>query len=146
AQAEALALADREPGHASVLAQRPTCAINDRARTEDRGIAIPQKLTVIPIGNETDLLALGLVRGHQSEPTRVLPDLILGQVADRKARGRQLRLRERPQEVGLVLAQIAGAPQDQATIAWITRDARVVAGRHCSGVPCVGAREERAEL
>src|SRR6185369_8808789 len=120
AQAEALALADREPGHASVLAQRPTCAINDRARTEDRGIAIPQKLTVIPIGNETDLLALGLVRGHQSEPTRVLPDLIL--------------------------AQVAGAPQDQATIAWITRDARVVAGRHCSGVPCVGAREERAEL
>src|SRR6185312_1980472 len=83
---------------------------------------------------------------REVELTSVFPDLVLGQVSDRKAGGGQLRLGQRPEEIRLVLTEITSAAENPALTSSMAVDSSVVAGRHRSGVPRVRTGEERAEL
>src|SRR5439155_26324778 len=98
------------------------------------------------IGNETDLLALGLVRGDQAERAGLGPHRILRELTHRKPRRLELSLRQRPQEVRLILVAIASAPEQVPARALVPRDSRVMAGRYCARAPCARAPQERAEL
>ena len=76
----------------------------------------------------------------------MLAHLVLGEVTDGEPRRRQLRLGERPQEIRLVLAPIAGAAQLPETGRRVALDPRVVAGGDGRRVPRLRAGQERAEL
>ena len=64
---------------------------------------------------------------------------------DRKARARELLLREREQEVGLVLRRVRAAPQHEAAVG-AALDARVVTGGQRVGAKAERAIEQRREL
>ena len=129
-----------------MTAEHVSSHVDDGAGAEDAGVAPPQEAAIVAVGHEADLLAVRLVGRHQAEPPRVLAHLVLRQIADGKARGGELRLGERPQEVTLVLAAIARAQEREAFRARVALHARVVSGGHRSGVPRARAREQGAEL
>ena len=54
---------------------------------------------VVVIRDEADLLAVRLVGDRQPSGARVIPDVFLRSIADREDRVRELRLRQREQEV-----------------------------------------------
>ena len=127
-------------------AERAAAAVDDRSRPKHVRVATSQKATVVVVGNEADLLALGLVGRHQAEPARVGAYLLLVEIAHRKLRRRELALVERPEKIGLILARVAAASQQIASRRFVTRDARVVSGGDAGGIPRAGARQQRAEL
>ena len=112
---------------------------------KDARVAATEEPTIVVVGNETDLLTLGLVGRDETEAARVIPHRLLREMADGKARGGQLRLRQRPQEIRLVLPGIDALPQQPASGA-VAGDARVVARRHRGRVPGARAVEQRSEL
>src|SRR6267378_1878662 len=132
--AEPAPLTDRVAGNAGVRAEHAALTVDDRARPEHVRIPAAQETAIVVVGHEADLLALGLVGRDEAESARVRADLVLGEIADRKMRRRKLRLIERPEEIGLVLARVAPAPQEPAPARRVPRDARVMAGRHAGGV------------
>jgi len=129
-----------------VTAEHAAADIDDGAGTERAGVAPPEEAAVIAVGHEADLLAVGLVGRDEPESARVIAHLGLGELAHREARGRELRLGERPQEVALILAAIAGTPERVAPRACVALHARVVSGGDGDGVPRARAGEQRAEL
>ena len=100
---------------------------------------------VVAVGHEADLLAVGLVGDQQSEPARLGAHVRLRQRAHRKHRAGQLLLRQREQEVRLVLVAIDAA-LEQPSSGRRSLDARVVAGRHLVGAESPRAIEQRREL
>src|SRR5262245_15828767 len=96
---------------APVGAELAPLFVDDRAATRQRRLASRDEAGVVAVRNETDLLAVGLVGDEKLEPPRLLPDLRLRQRADGEERTGQLLLREREQEVRLILLGIGAAPQ-----------------------------------
>ena len=127
-------------------AEYPALAVHDRAGAEDTGLTAPQEGAVVIVGDEADLLALGLVGRREPEAPRVRPHLVLRQLADGKARCRELLLRERPEEVGLILPRVTGAQEQMPARRRVAPHARVVARRDGRRVPGASPPEERAEL
>ena len=139
---EPLALSDGVVGDAGVGAHHAPVAIHDRPWLEGVGPTPAQESPVVVVGDEAQLLALRGLRRRQTEAACVLPDLVLREVAHGKARRRKLLLGEGPEEVRLVLARVAAAPEQGATRRRVLRDARVVAGGHRRGVPGPRAAEK----
>ena len=142
--AEPAPLTDRVAGDARVRAEHAALSVDDRARPEHARIPAAQETAIVIVGHEADLLALRLVGRDEAESTRVRADLVLVEIADGEMRRCELRLIERPEEIGLVLARVAPAPQEPAPARRIPRDARVMAGGHAGGVPGTRPREQRA--
>src|SRR5215471_18095590 len=94
-----------------MLAKQAALAVNDRARAKGLWNAGPQEASVVAIGDEADFLAFRLVGRHEPELASLVPDGGLGQVPDGKSSRHQLILRERPEEVRLVLVKVAATPQ-----------------------------------
>src|SRR6266850_1696749 len=105
--AEPAPLTDRVAGDAGVGAEHATVTVDDRARPEHVRIPAAQETAIVVVGHEADLLALRLVGRDEAESARVRADLVLVEIADGKMRRCQLRLIERPEEIGLVLARVA---------------------------------------
>ena len=102
-QAEPLALADREAVDAVVAAERRGRA-RRRTPVARRVRALLRRRTrVVVVGDEADLLAVRLVGDRQAAAPRVLADRVLRPVADGEDRARELLLRQREQEIRLVL-------------------------------------------
>src|SRR3989442_8798 len=74
------------------------------------------------------------------------PHLVLRQLADGKARRLELRLRQRPEEVGLILPRVPGAQEQVPPSRRVACHARIVARRDGRRLPGAGAPEERAEF
>src|SRR5882672_5122439 len=142
--AEPAPLTDRVAGDAGVGAEHATVTVDDRARPENVRIPAAQETAIVVVGHEADLLALPLVGRDEAESARVRADLLLVEIADGKMRRCELRLIERPEEIGLVLACVAPPAQEPAPARRVLRDARVMAGGHAGGVPGTRPREQRA--
>src|SRR6266404_3971932 len=142
--AEPAPLTDRVAGDARVRAEHAALTVDDRARPEHARIPAAQETAIVIVGHEADLLALRLVGRDEAESARVRADLVLVEVADGKMRCCELRLIERPEEIGLVLARVPPAPQEPAPARRVPRDARVMAGGHAGSVPGTRPREQRA--
>src|SRR5258705_367900 len=93
---------------------------------------------VVAVGNEADLLAVWLVGDGKAKSSRLLAHLGLDQAADRKDGAGKLILRQREEEVRLVLARIGAALQQPATVCRLL-DPRIMA---CCDL--LGAKPERA--
>src|SRR3989442_10768204 len=145
-QAEPTTLADRVVREALVLAHDPTGPVHDGAATEGAGNARAQEAAIVVVGDEADLLALGLLGRDEPEGPGLVPHLGLGQCADGKAGRAELRRAERPQEIGLILAGVCAPPEEKAPGTRVARDARVVARGHRGRVPRARPTQERAEL
>src|SRR5215510_13337166 len=123
--------------HAAALVDDLSAARRSRAATDEA--------CVVVIRNEADLLAVGLGRNRQLSCVRVLAYRLFRTIADREDRSRQLRLRQREQEVRLVLRRILAA-RELIGAGRRPLDARVVAGRDGVGSEGRGSLEERREL
>src|SRR5437762_11780264 len=84
-ETEPLLLTDRVPRDAAVSAEYPALAVHDGASAEDAGLTAPQEGAVVIVGDEADLLALGLVGRRQPRAPRAGPHLVLRQLGDANA-------------------------------------------------------------
>ena len=131
---------------AGVRADLGPVGVDDETRLAVVAAPLGQQRAVIAERDEADLLALRLRGGGQRELGRDRAHLGLRQLPERKARRRQLRLGERPEEVGLVLRDVARA-QQVVPAAGIGRDPCVVPGGDRVGtVGREAALEEHVEL
>src|SRR5262245_580176 len=131
--------------NASVRAELMTALVDDGSFPRDRGLPTLDERRVIAVGNETDLLAVGLLGDCQPQATCLPAHLGLGERAHRKHRTRELLLRQRKEEVRLILVGIHAALQQPSTVR-IALHARVVAGRDLLGAESARALQERREL
>ena len=107
---------------------RPRSSTIAPSRRPPPGRVPRTKRRVVVVGNEADLLAVRLVGDRQPRRARVLADGVLRPIADREDRARQLVLRQREQEVRLILRRIDAALQQVPAGRLVALDARVVAG------------------
>src|SRR2546421_675839 len=140
--AEPAPLTDRVAGDAGMRTEHAALSVDDRAGPEHVRIPAAQETAIVVVGHEADLLALGLVGRDEAESARVGADRVLVEIPDGKMRRGKLRLIERPEEIGLVLARVAAAPQEPAPARRVPRDARVMARGHAGGVPRTRPREQ----
>ena len=77
-----------------MAAEHVTVLVDDGAATGRAGRLPIEERRVIVIGDETDLLAVRLVRHRQLALSRVIAHRMLRPVADRKDGARQLLLRQ----------------------------------------------------
>ncbi len=73
---------------------------------------------VIAVGDEADLLAIGLDGDGEIHGTRQFAHLGLSEIAERKQRSCKLRLSETEQKVSLILGVIYAAQQFVAADVW----------------------------
>src|SRR4051794_38928940 len=99
---------------------------------------------VVAVGHEANFLALRLLRDRQCQAACDCPHLVLGEVADREERPRELLLRQAEEEVRLVFRSVARA--QQAVTVTVMRDTRVVPGGDDVDAERAGAAPELVEL
>jgi hypothetical protein len=95
---------------------------------------------------EADLVAVGLVRDSQPQLPRQRPYFRLLERTDGKHRVRELILRQREQEIGLILRRIDAALEDVAAGGLVALDPRVVSSRDEPRPKALGARRQGREL
>ena len=92
--AESLALADCKAMHAAMRAELMTALIDDGSAAYDRGLFPLDEGRLIAVRNETDFLAVGLIRDGEPEPACLAAYLGLGERSNGKHRPRELILRQ----------------------------------------------------
>ena len=121
-------------------------AVEQRARLRHPAGALPQRVAVVAARDEADLLALGLVGRGETEAASHVPNLGLGQLAEREPGVLELVLAQAVQEVGLVLVRVARPEQPRPAVRPDVA-AGVVPGRDRLAVVQVARpAEQRAEL
>src|SRR5579872_5728868 len=136
--------------YAGVLAQSAAAGGDDlAARGSLRRALLAQisleKRRVVAIGDEANLLAIHLIGDWQSQAAGDLAHFGLIQLADRKQRAGQLRLRQAEEEVGLILACVHAFAQLIAS-GGVARNAGVVSGRNLRGANRIGHLQKLIEL
>ena len=71
---------------------------------------------IIAVGNEADVLAVGLGRDLEAELGGDPPHLVLGQVAERKAQEIELLARRAVEEIALVAARVGALVKLDAAV------------------------------
>ena len=142
-QSKALSLSDREAVHAVVRADDAAGGVADGAGGADGAVRF-EKGIVVAVGDEADLVAVGLLRDGEIELARQRADSRLVERTDREERVRELILRQREEKIRLILRGIDAALEQVLPAGLL--DASVVAGRHQACAKPLGARGERGEL
>src|SRR5262249_36561871 len=125
-KAETAALADGEAMHTAMFGERGAGPVDDPPGPDARRArGTLDKSRVVAIGNETDLLALGLVRVGESQSARPRAHLGLGHRAERKQGPREFGLGQREKKIRLVLGSIA-CPEQMKPTMFVTAALRVV--------------------
>ena len=109
-------LPDGEAMRAGVRAERrPGLVVDDRAGRPAAAAGV-EKGDVVAVGDEADLLRVGLVGVGEAEPARQRAHLVLRLVAEREAHPRQDLRPDAEQEVRLILVGVARAAQRHAAV------------------------------
>ena len=103
---DAAALADGEMDDAVVATKNLAIDVYNLARRLRFGTEPLDEAGIVPVGNEADVLAVGLRSHFKPEVGRDPADFIFGQVAKRKAQEIELPVRRPVKEVALVPARI----------------------------------------
>ena len=101
---------------------------------------------VVAVGDEADLLAIGLGGHRQSQLARQLAHLRLGVAAERKIRSRQLLLLQAEEKIGLILRTVRATAHLIAAGCIVEADARVMASGDARCAHALGQIEELIEL
>src|SRR5439155_13538716 len=102
--------------------------VDDGSVAQQPGSALGEHRAVVAAGHEAELLAVGLCGDREPERLRLLAHALLRRIAEREARRRPLLLRQRVEDVRLVLPRVDSAEQARAA-AGARRGPRVVARR-----------------
>ena len=105
------ALADGEMDHALVLAEHGPVEPDDLARRGGLGAQFLDQPGIIAVGDEADVLAVGLVGDDQPGGLGQPANLALGQVAEREAQIIELVGGGAVEEIALVARRVAALPQ-----------------------------------
>ncbi len=110
-QVQPLALTDRVCEEPVVLRQHVTgLGIDHRTRSGTQ--LVDQVAVGVAVGDEADVVRVGLGRDREAASRGLLPDLLLGQFTEREHAVLQLLRGQHRQYVGLVLGHVHGAVQD----------------------------------
>src|SRR5262245_57703781 len=143
---QAASLAHRVGGGAAMLPHSLAVEVDDRPRRLLPTGPVAERIAVVAAGHEADLLALGLVGGHEPELAGDRTDLRLRQLAEREPGVLELVLAEAVEEVGLVLVLVAGSRQPRDAVV-VDDPPRVVPGRdRVAVVEMARPAEQRPEL
>jgi hypothetical protein len=104
------------------------------------------ELRIVAVGNEADFLAVRLVSYRKAPLARVRANLGLREPSNREDRRLQLLLRQRKQEIRLVLARIAPAKQAAPPSLRIVRKLRVVPSPNGGRIEAGCAIDQRRKL
>ena len=107
-QSKALSLSDREAVHAVVRADDAAGGVADGAGGADGAVGF-EKGIVVAVGDEADLVAVGLLGDGEIELARERADSRLVERTDREERVRELILRQREEKIRLILRGIDAA-------------------------------------
>src|SRR3546814_270439 len=110
-------LADGEMDQPAMLAELAPCLVDDIARCVRLGPELLHQRRIIAIGDEADVLAVGLGGDPQAQFGRDLAHPRLGQRAEREAQEIELRGGGREMELALVARRIDRAVQ----FGWLVR-------------------------
>src|SRR5262245_41607109 len=110
-EAQSATLTDGVVGNARMLAEHGAPSVDDRPWPKRVWNPPSEEASVVVVRNETDLLALGLVRRHQAEGSCLLSNFLLLEIAHGKSRGGELILRQGPEKIRLVLLPVAAPPE-----------------------------------
>ena len=108
--AQPLPLAAGVAGQPLVAAQHAAVLVHKVPRRQLCTV-LPQELDVIPVGDEADVLTVGLVRHIQPRLPRLLPDGVLVEIPYRQQQVGQLELCELVEHVALVFLPIPASQQ-----------------------------------
>src|SRR5262249_43712932 len=145
--AEPAALAHREAVDPAVAPEHAARGVDDLALAgEALGAQHLDGGGGVAVGDEAELLALGLLGGRGAEPGRGRAHPPPAELAEREARGSELFGPELVEEVALVLRGVARAQEPPRAGFGVGLHARVVAGRDRRGAEDARAREEVVEL
>ena len=135
-EAQALALADREPMDAAVPAEHASRRVDDLARRAARSPSCRStKPAGVAVRHEADLVAVGLVGDGEARAARACARTSgFVRWPTGNTRVRELVLRQREQEIRLVLVRVDAAQQPIPAPVLVEGDARVVAGGDRGGV------------
>lgn len=131
---QALSLADGIGSQATVLAQQVPSGVENRSGSHDVRCLFGQELAIVASLEETDILALGVLRDRQVVLTSDSANLILRQPAQREARVGQLFLGQGVKEVRLVFAGITSTQESIDAVDLL--NSGVVAGGQRVGAQC----------
>ena len=109
--ADALALADREPVDPFVASENTAVVVDERTGPPSVGAVLLRHPPVLPGLGETQVLAFRAMQNGQIQLVGNAPNSRLLPVAERKERVAKLFLRQVEQEVGLVLLRVRAAQQ-----------------------------------
>src|SRR6478736_7244009 len=90
--------------------RRPGLVVDDGAGRPTAAVGV-EKGDMVAVGDETDLLGVGLVGVGEREPAGQRAHLVLGLVTEWKAHAGQDLRPDAEQEVGLILVGVAGAAE-----------------------------------
>ena len=111
--AQSLPLAAGVAGQPLVAAQHMAVLIHKVPRRQGRAVLL-QEPDVVAVGDEADVLAVGLVRHRQPRLPRLLPDGVLVELPHRQQQMGQLELGELIEHIALVLPSVAAPQQPPA--------------------------------
>ena len=145
--AESPPLTDGEMVNAAVIPENVLVSVDDFTHSRKPiGTDALDRRGVVALGNEADLLALGLLRRGESEGARFGTHCHLGEFAERKSDPSQLLLLQLEQEVRLVFFEVCGASQAAPTRTGIRVHASVMTRRHRLSPQNACALEQVIEL
>src|SRR6185437_7381634 len=142
--ADALALAHREPGYAVMPPEHGAGGVDDVAGLAGLGAQPRDDLGVGTLRHEADVLAIGLLRDRQGEVPGERAGLVLLQPAERKAQEVELVAGRAVEEIALVARGVGGAVQLRPVGAG--DPPRVMPGRQGAGAEVPGGAEKVAKL
>ena len=115
ADAEVLALADRVVHDALVPPQHAAVRRKEVARLHRAAVPLDEG-RIVAVGDEADILAVGLRRVDKAVLLCDAAHLVLAQPAEGKARMRELFLRQRVEDIALVLALVETFAQEPLAV------------------------------
>jgi len=142
---QAFPLPDGIKSQPLVLAEQLPVGGPDFSRLGGGRSVIAQKLWVIFVVNETQVLAIGCVRHGQTKALRDSPHFRFSQFTEGKDRPLQLTLSQVAEHIGLVFSQVTGAPEFKFTIRSL-KYARIMTCCHVFSPMCVSKVDELSPL
>ncbi len=145
-EAEATALADGHQLDGVDLTDRGALTVDEAGRAQRDATAQERRSPSAAVGDEAHVLAVGLVRGAQTELGGPSPHLLLGHPADGQEHPLEVAALEHVDHVALVLAGVAPPHDPPLAIGPDPLDAGVVAGGDGVEPEHLGPAQQAVEL
>ena len=146
AHTEALALTGGVGDQSAVTTEDAAARIDEVARLGRDAAELAQEAHIVPVGDEADVLRVGLLRVFKAEVCGEGADLRLAVFADGKQQMRELALRHLVEHIALILVRVHAAQEQVTARRSVEADAGVVPGGNIVEAVVERPVEHRTEL